>query len=486
MIPVSVQHAAQVLGVAPVGTGDKSVPITSLVADSRAVTSGALFVALQGERADGHDFVARARADGAVAALVSRPVDSGLCLVVPDPLAALGALARDQVDAGHARDLRVLAITGSQGKTSTKDVLAQLLETTGPTVSPVGNLNNELGVPLTVARIEPTTRFLVAEMGARGIGHIAYLCRIAPPDVALVLNVGVAHVGEFGGRPAIAQAKGELVEAVTDSGVAVLNADDPLVWAMRSRTKGAVVAVGVDKQPEWDSSVWASDLVSDALGHFGFTLHACLPHEPYRQVHVRLSLSGRHQVANAVAAAAAAMAVGAPLEEMAAALHAAKPRSRWRMELQTRPDGVLVINDAYNANPDSMRAALETLAELGRVRPGGQTWAVLGDMLELGATSSAEHAAVGALVARYGVSWLLAVGSHAEVVVEAAIDAGLPAERAVMATSKVEATQRVLDGIAPADVVLVKASRGLALETVAEEILRQDPSGTSPGAESRR
>jgi UDP-N-acetylmuramoyl-tripeptide--D-alanyl-D-alanine ligase len=244
--------------------------------------------------------------------------------------------------------------------------------------------------------------------------------------------------------------------------------------------------VGVDKQPQWDSTVWASDLVSDALGRFGFTLHACLPREPYRQVNIQLSLSGRHQVANAVAAAAAAMAVGAPLEGIAAALHAAKPRSRWRMELQTRPDGVLVINDAYNANPDSMRAALETLAELGRVRRGGQTWAVLGDMLELGATSSAEHAALGALVARCGVSWLLAVGSHAEEVVEAAIDAGLPGERAVIASSKIEATQRVLAGIAPADVVLVKASRGLALDTVAEEILRQDPSVTSPGVESRR
>ncbi len=486
MIPVSVQHAAQVLGVAPVGDGDAGVPITSLVADSRAVTSGALFVALRGERADGHDFVARARADGAAAALVSRPVDGGLSLVVPDPLTALGLLARDQVDAGHERDLRVLAITGSQGKTSTKDVLAQLLEPTGPTVAALGNLNNELGVPLTVARIEPTTRFLVAEMGARGIGHIAYLCRIAPPDVALVLNVGVAHVGEFGDRPAIAQAKGELVEALTDTGVAVLNADDPLVWAMRARTNGMVVAVGVQKQPEWDSAVWASDLVSDALGRFGFRLHVCLPDDPYRQVDVQLSLSGRHQVANAVAAAAGAMAVGAPLDRIAAALHTAQPRSRWRMELQARLDGVLVINDAYNANPDSMRAAIETLAELGRARRGAQTWAVLGDMLELGATSAAAHADLGAQVAQSGVTWLIAVGNHADVLVDAAIDAGLAADRAVIASSKVEATERVLAALAPADVVLVKASRGLALDTVAEELLRPDLPATSPGAESRR
>jgi UDP-N-acetylmuramoyl-tripeptide--D-alanyl-D-alanine ligase len=301
-----------------------------------------------------------------------------------------------------------------------------------------------------------------------------------------VLNVGVAHVGEFGGRPAIAQAKGELVEALTDSGVAVLNADDPLVWAMRSRTAGMVVAVGIDRQPEWNAAVWASDLVSDPLGRFRFTLHACLPGEPYAQADVQLSLSGRHQVANAVAAAAGAMAVGVSLDGIASALPNVRPRSRWRMELRSRPDGVLVINDAYNANPDSMRAAIEALGELGRARPGGHTWAVLGDMLELGAVSSAEHANVGASVARHGVSWLIAVGRHAEDVVEAAIDAGLPAERAVIASSKLEAAQRVLGGLAPADVVLVKASRGLALDTVAEEILRQDLPAISPAPGTRR
>jgi UDP-N-acetylmuramoyl-tripeptide--D-alanyl-D-alanine ligase len=191
-------------------------------------------------------------------------------------------------------------------------------------------------------------------------------------------------------------------------------------------------------------------------------------------------------VANTVAAAAGAMAVGVSLERIASALPEVQLRSRWRMELRSRPDGVLVINDAYNANPDSMRAAIEALGELGRARSGGHTWAVLGDMLELGAMSSAEHAKLGASVARHGVSWLIAVGRHAEDVVEAAIDAGLPAESAVIASNKMEATQRVLDGLAPADVVLVKASRGLALDTVAEEILRQDLPAISPGPGTRR
>ena len=471
MIPVTVEHAAEVLGVTPVGGGDTQIAITSLVADSRTVSLGALFVALRGERTDGHDFVTAARANGAVAALVSRPVDAGLSLVVPDPLEGLASLARDQVDQGHDRGMRVLAVTGSQGKTSTKDMLAQILEPHGATISPLGNLNNELGLPLTVGRISPDTRFLIAEMGARGIGHIAYLCRIAPPDVSMVLNVGVAHVGEFGGRAAIAQAKGELVEALADDGVAVLNADDPLVWAMRSRTDAKVLAVGLATEPAWDSAVWASDLVSDAFDRFRFVLNSRLDDQMHCQVEVQLALSGRHQVANSVAAAGAALAVGTPLKAIGTALAKAQPRSRWRMELCTRADGVLVINDTYNANPDSMRAAIDTLAEIGRGRSGGRTWAVLGDMLELGASSEVEHAALGRHVAKRGVSGLITVGDHAVVVAEAAIVAGMDPERVVVSRDRAEAVKQIQSDLAPADVVLIKASRGLALDTVAEQIL---------------
>jgi UDP-N-acetylmuramoyl-tripeptide--D-alanyl-D-alanine ligase len=392
-------------------------------------------------------------------------------LVVPDPLEGLAALARDQVDRGRERGMRVLAVTGSQGKTSTKDVLAQILEPHGATVSPLGNLNNELGVPLTIARISPDTRFLIAEMGARGIGHIAYLCRIAPPDVSIVLNVGVAHVGEFGGRASIAQAKGELVEALADDGVAVLNADDPLVWAMRSRTDAKVIAVGLATEPAWDSAVWASDLVSDAFNRFRFVLNSRLDDQIHCQVEVQLALSGRHQVANSVAAAGAALAVGTPLNAIGTALANAQPRSRWRMELCTGADGVLVINDTYNANPDSMRAAIDTLAEVGRARSGGRTWAVLGDMLELGASSEGEHAALGRHVAERGISGLVTLGEHAVVVAEAAIAAGLDPERVVVSCDKAGAVEQILGDLAPADVVLIKASRGLALDTVAEQIL---------------
>jgi UDP-N-acetylmuramoyl-tripeptide--D-alanyl-D-alanine ligase len=244
-------------------------------------------------------YVAAAISAGAAAALTRYPVEDALCLVVVDPLVALGRLSRYLVDRSSAAGLQVVGITGSVGKTSTKDLLAQVLEQDGPTVAAAGNLNNELGVPLTVSRIDAQTKFLVAEMGARGIGHIAYLCDIAPPRVGLVLNVGQAHVGEFGGQAAIAQAKGELVESLPADGWAVLNIDDPLVWAMRRRTEAQVLPWSVAQPLE--EGVWASELAGDAYGRYRFTLHQRREREVDQHVPIRLQLTGRHQVANAVA-----------------------------------------------------------------------------------------------------------------------------------------------------------------------------------------
>jgi UDP-N-acetylmuramoyl-tripeptide--D-alanyl-D-alanine ligase len=467
VIPVSVEEIAKALGAELSGPGDRSAVVTALTADSRAVVPGALFVALRGAHADGHDYVAAATSTGAAASLTRHPVEGALCLVVVDPLVALGRLSRYLVDRSSAAGLQVVGITGSVGKTSTKDLLAQVLEHAGPTVAAAGNLNNELGVPLTVSRIDAQTRFLVAEMGARGIGHIAYLCDIAPPRVGLVLNVGQAHVGEFGGQTAIAQAKGELVESLPADGWAVLNIDDPLVWAMRRRTKAQVLPWSA-AQPLEDG-VWASELAGDAYGRYCFTLHERKQGASGHQAQVQLQLTGRHQVANAVAAAAAAVALGLDLEEVAVALGAAVPRSRWRMELQDRSDGVTVINDSYNANPDSMRAALITLAELSRT--GRRTWAVLGDMLELGDTAADEHAAIGRFAAEIGVDHLIAIGEYATQVTSAAVAAGLAAHHVVVVADKPHAAAAVTAGLGPRDVVLVKASRGLALDTVADDIL---------------
>ncbi|MFL6027974.1 MAG: UDP-N-acetylmuramoyl-tripeptide--D-alanyl-D-alanine ligase, partial [Friedmanniella sp.] len=276
MIPLSVAEVATLLGTA-LTTGDPTAVVSSVVADSRLVQPGALFVALPGARVDGHDHVVPAWRAGAVAALTGRDVPPAPCLPVPDPLVALGRLARHVVDRGVAGGLQVVGITGSQGKTSTKDLLAQVLEARGPTVAPAGNLNNELGVPLTACRLDAATQFLVAELGARGIGHIAYLCGIVAPRVGVVLNVGHAHVGEFGGQAAIARAKGELVEALPPDGWAVLNADDPLVWGMRSRTAAPVLAFSATDRTESPvpdgPAQWVSEVTADRLGRHRFRLH---------------------------------------------------------------------------------------------------------------------------------------------------------------------------------------------------------------------
>ena len=470
MIPLTVAEVAAAVGAQPAGPVAADALVRAVVADSRTAGPGALFVALPGARVDGHRFVLEALGRGAVAALTAGPVAGAGCLVVPDPLAALGRLARTVVDRAARGGLRVIGLTGSQGKTSTKDLLAQILERSGPTVAPPGNLNNELGLPLTVCQVGSETRYLVAEMGARGPGHIAYLCQICPPDVGLVLNVGHAHLGEFGGRAGIARAKSELPRAVAAGGTVVLNAADPLVWEMRGATTARIVAFAVGREPDTPDAVWATGPAGDGLGRWRFLLHEKADGLPRPPVEIELKLSGRHQVDNAVAAAGAARAVGVGLGTVAEALSAAELRSRWRMELQQRDDGVLVINDAYNASPDAVRAAIGTVAEMAAARPTRpDTWAVLGDMLELGPTAAAEHAAIGRFAGQH-LTRLVAVGEWAEELAAGAREAGLDAGRAVAAGSKQAAVDLVRSALRPGDIVLVKASRGLALDTVAEAL----------------
>ncbi|WP_344806714.1 UDP-N-acetylmuramoyl-tripeptide--D-alanyl-D-alanine ligase [Microlunatus ginsengisoli] len=482
---MSLADVAAATGAAPAGPVDPSALITAVTADSRQVGPGSLFVALPGERVDGRDFVPAAVGAGALAALTAAAVDGAPCLVVADPLAAFGAIARRVVEGGVAGGLQVVGVTGSQGKTSTKDLLAAILESAGPTVAPVGNLNNELGLPLTVARVEPDTRFLVAEMGARGIGHIAYLCDICPPVVGVELNVGHAHVGEFGGQAQIARAKSELVAALPAAGTAVLNYDDPYVWGMRAVTSARVLAFSAAGPPTHEDAVWATDVSLDDLGRPRFTLHARFAGAAENTAEVGLRLVGRHHIANATAAAGAALALGLGLDQVADALSGATARSRWRMELTERADGLVVLNDSYNANPESMAAALDALAELGRRRPGATTWALLGDMLELGDEAAAGHDALGRRVAEAGIDRLIAVGAFAETVVGGARASGLDADRAYAAADKAAMLARVLADAQPGDIVLVKASRGLALDTVAADLLTADPR-REPTGEGRR
>ena len=462
MIPMTLPEIAAVVGGEV--RDDPGVTVTGpAFVDSRAPERGGLFVAFRGENVDGHDFAEGAVAGGAAAVLGTRPVGAPT-VVVSDPLAAVATLARHVL--AQLPEVRVVALTGSQGKTSTKDLLAQVLAVAGTTVATAGSFNNELGLPLTVLRADAETEFLVLEMGARGVGHLTPLCEIAPPDVSLVLNVGKAHIGEFGSQEGIARAKGEIVEALGDGGVAVLNADDPLVAAMASRTRARVLTFG--ESPAAD--VRLVNLELDDLGRPRFDLLANGAGAP-----VELALVGEHQAHNAVAAAAVALALGMSLADVAAALAAAKPSSRWRMEVRERTDGVLVINDAYNANPDSMRAALKALAAVGRGRgEGTRTIAVLGEMRELGESSRDEHDAVGRLAVRLDISRLVVVGEPARPMHLGASLEGSWGDESLFVADNEQALAWLREHLEPGDVVLLKASRAAALETVAEALLADE------------
>jgi UDP-N-acetylmuramoyl-tripeptide--D-alanyl-D-alanine ligase len=471
VIPLTLAEVARAVGGRINDIPDTDVRVTGpVVQDSRDVVPGALFVAFAGERADGHDFAAAAVADGAVAVLAARPVGVP-AIVVDDVRAALGSLARHVIEHLGAT---TVALTGSAGKTSTKDLLAQLLARIGPTVWPPGSLNNEIGLPLTALRADEGTRHLVLEMGARGVGHIRYLTGLTPPRIGVVLNVGTAHIGEFGGREQIAAAKGELVEALPaadDGGIAVLNADDPLVRAMHTRTRARVVLFGESEEAE----VRAENVRVGDRGQPVFTLRT-----PTGCADVTLRLYGEHHVSNALAAAAVARELGMPVGEIATALSAAGPLSRWRMEVTERPDGVTVVNDAYNANPESMRAALRALAAMGRSARtrGGRTWAVLGQMAELGEQSLTEHDAVGRLAVRLNVSKLVAVGGlEAAWLQMGAYNEGSWGEESVHVSDAEAAIDLLRSEVRPGDVVLVKASRSVGLESVALALIETAGSG---------
>lgn len=469
MIPLSLAEIAALTGGRQHDITDPDARITGpVVIDSREAGPGALFAAFAGERADGHDFAAGAVASGAVAVLATRPVGAP-AIVVDDVTRALGALARHTV---QTLGTQVVALTGSSGKTSTKDLIAQLLERLGPTVWPPGSFNNEIGLPLTALRTDEETRHLVLEMGARGIGHIRYLAELTPPRIGVVLNVGTAHIGEFGGRDQIAVAKGELVEVLPtaeEGGVAVLNADDPLVRAMSTRTSARVVLFG--ESPEAD--VRAESVRLTERGTPAFTLHT-----PTGCGDVTMRLYGEHHVSNALAAAAVAHQLGMPAEDIADALSTASTLSRWRMEVTERADGVTVVNDAYNANPDSMRAALRALSAMGSARAqagegqGGRTWAVLGEMAELGDEALAEHDAIGRLAVRLNVSKLVAVGGREAAWLDmGAKNEGSWGEESVHVSDAEAAVDLLRGELRSGDVVLVKASRSIGLERVANALL---------------
>jgi UDP-N-acetylmuramoyl-tripeptide--D-alanyl-D-alanine ligase len=448
MIALTLAEVAAAVG-GRLANADPQTRVTGGVEfDSRKLGPGGLFVAFPGEKVDGHDFAAAAVAAGAVAVLGTRPVDEVPMVLCVDALDAMARLARAVVE--RLPELTVVGLTGSSGKTTTKDLIAQLLSRLGPTVAPAGTFNNELGHPYTVLRADQQTRFLVLEMGARGLGHIRHLCQVAPPRIGVVLNVGVAHIGEFGSVEQTARAKGELVEALPAAGCAVLNADDPLVRAMARRTGARVVLVGESA----DAAVRAEQVTLDERGRAAYTLVTADGTAP-----VRLGVTGRHQVGNTLAAAAVAIEGGmTALPELAAALGELRLVSTRRMDVFDRADGVTVIDDSYNANPSSVTAALNALTTLGE-RRAGRTVAVLGYMAELGDFERQGHEQVGELAARLGVDRLVVVGDAAAPIHRGATAVATWGGESVQVADQEAAVALLRAELRPGDVVLVKGSR---------------------------
>jgi UDP-N-acetylmuramoyl-tripeptide--D-alanyl-D-alanine ligase len=442
------------------GTDPAAVLRAPAFIDSREPVPGGLFAAFDGANADGHDYAAAAIGAGALAMLGSKDVGVP-AVIVPDVGAALGRLAHE-VLRRRLPDAIVIGLTGSSGKTSTKDLLGQVLATHGPTVFTEGSLNNELGVPLTVLRADEDTRYLLLEMGARGVGHIKQLCELAPPEIGVVLNVGSAHAGEFGSKEQTARAKGELIASLPRDGVAVLNADDSLVIAMAERTNAPVLSFG--EQP--GAHVRAVDVRVDDEGRASFMLAADGVEAP-----VTLQFVGEHYVSNALASAAACLSVEMTVPEIAAGLSAAKPLSGGRMSVEHRADGVIVIDDAYNANPESMRAGLKALATLARSRPAARSWAVLGPMAELGERADEEHDALGRLAVRLRVDRLIAVGPGARLIHAGASHEGSGGQESQTVADADEAIAVLRAELRPGDVVLVKASNSVGLRRVARALL---------------
>lgn len=505
MIDLTVAQIAAIVGgeLADISAEDAArLHVTGTVEfDSRKVTSGGLFLALPGARVDGHDHAASAVAAGAAAVLAARPVGVPAIVVAPTAniadtgagvlehdsdgsgaavLAALAKLAAAVAAELVAGGLTIIGITGSSGKTSTKDLLAAVLSPLGEVIAPPGSFNNELGHPWTVLRATPSTDYLVLELSARHPGNIAALAAIAPPTIGVVLNVGTAHLGEFGSREVIAQTKSELPQAVPRSGVVVLNVDDPAVAAMADVTAARVVRISRNREAD----VWAGPVTLDELARPQFTLHS-----PAGAVDISLAVHGDHHVSNALCAAAVALECGATTAQLAEALAGAGPVSGHRMRVNTRADGVTIIDDAYNANPDSMRAGLQALAWISASGAADaaakrRSWAVLGEMAELGDDAISEHDRIGRLAVRLDVSRLIVVGTgrsmsamHHGAVMEGARGFEEGREAAIVADA--DAALAVLRAeLQPGDVVLIKASNAAGLGALADSLTAESQGDT--------
>lgn len=432
----------------------------SVQTNSTLVEPGSIFFALPGEVTDGHLFAADAAARGAALVVAERPLDLPVpLLVVPDGVTALADLARLVVARARTNgNLKVIGITGSNGKTTTKNLLQAILSAEGPTVAPVASFNNHVGAPITMTQVDTSTEYLISEMGASHSGEIARLVGIAMPDISVVLKVGLAHAGEFGGVDATQRAKSEIVRELPASAVAVLNADDDRVAAMAGMTAARVVWFGLAP----DAEVRAEDVRATASGTRFTLVVDGVAHE------VGLRILGEHHVSNALAALAVARELGVPVERAIAAIETVPRAERWRMEVLQPGGGITVINDAYNASPDSTAAALKTLAQIRE--PGQRTVAVLGEMAELGEYSDEEHDRLGRLVVRLNIGKLVVVGEGARRIHAAAGLEGSWDGESVFVADLDAAYDLLREQLRAGDIVLVKSSKSAGLRFLGDRL----------------
>ena len=443
--------------------GSDATVFGSVETDSRLVSSGALFVAKPGEVTDGHNFVESAKNLGAVGAIVERVLEGEDLpqIVVSNSVVALGKLAKAVLAKVKAEGrLKVIGITGSNGKTSTKNMLRAILSQFGETIAPIESYNNEVGAPISVLKIDGNTDYLVAELGAGGLGSIAYLADITQPDIGVVLKVGLAHAGEFGGIEVTKKIKSELPQALGAGDVFIYNADDANVADMTKHTQAANVSFGTRS----DSKVYFDNVDLSIEG-----TSADIHYSDGETRRLTLKILGEHQLMNATAAVAVSEQLGLSRPKVLAALESMPLAERWRMQLTNRADGVSVINDAYNASPDSMKAALQTLAHLGK--SGRRTIAVLGEMAELGEFSAESHDEIGRLVVRYNIDQLVVVGQGAKLIHMGAMFEGSWDGESVYFDSSSEALEHIRGMLVSGDIVLVKSSKSANLRHLGDDLL---------------
>lgn len=464
MISLTLQEIARVINAELIGVGEIEVT-GSVETDSRLVKAGSLFVAKPGEVTDGHLFITDAIANGAVAAIVDHKVDEEINqLVVADVVNALGLLAEFVVAEVKAKgNLQVIGVTGSNGKTTTKNMLREVLSIAGDTIAPEESFNNEVGAPYSMLKITEDTKYLVVELGADGLGSIRYLAKMCKPDIGIELKVGLAHAGEFGGIEVTENIKAELVEELDSAGIALLNIDDSRVANMASKTKAKVLTFGTNEQAQYR----ATDITLSLEGtSFDFS------RPDGSSDSVRLQILGEHHVYNALAALSVGDLLGIDQKASISALENMNLAERWRMEKHVRKDGLVVINDAYNASPESMRAALQTLAQLGRLS-GKKTVAVMGEIAELGKFSAVEHDAIGRIAVRLNLSQVVVVGLGAKLIHMGASQEGSWDGESKYFDEISEALGFLRGMLTGEEIVLVKSSKSANLRYLGDDLLEE-------------